>query len=145
MSIEKSQHEEFANNDNINDLDNIEMNIKSFHFVFDFQQKKVKPCKNMDKIFWHKEAHLQWMHLSIKLLYSSLYPVEIKKNFSVDKLYKDLCDYMHLLFEAMTSFARIYVFSLPYFAINININFVSALALSLFLGSWFGEQNFINF
>ena len=58
-----------------------------------------------------------------------------KKNFSVDKLYKDLCDYMHLLFEAMTSFARIYVFSLPYFAINININFVSALALSLFLGS----------
>ena len=39
MSIEKSQHEEFANNDNINDLDNIEMNIKSFHFVFDFQQK----------------------------------------------------------------------------------------------------------
>ena len=62
MSIEKSQHEEFANNDNINDLDNIEMNIKSFHFVFDFQQKKLASTHALLHIQAKKELKF-WIFL----------------------------------------------------------------------------------
>ena len=73
---------------------------------------------------------MQSLHLSINVLYLSLYvAMKNKKNFSVDKLYKDLADYMHLLFETVTQVLQenIYVFSSPYFAINININFTSII------------------
>ena len=62
-----------------------------------------------------------------KTLYTRLYIAMKIKNLSVDKLYKDLADYMHLLFESMTQVLQenIYVFSSPYFAINININLCS--------------------
>ena len=100
-------HQKFANNDSSGDLED------TFIFFAFSSGKKVKLYK-----IWQYCKVLHGMHLS-KIFIKPTY--EHRKNFSVDKLYK-IYDYMHLLFDAWR-FARIYVVSSPYFAINKNINF----------------------